>query len=1485
MLFFSCDSLWQIDSKVADVAVNLNSSDILGQPNFSIMMSEYEGESESEPSLPAIPTIATVSLYDAKSDKLIGSQIVTFSNIDTASATFEKIKIGTTVYATIEIFGENKMSFGGYDFYMDPTLFKARSENTKIKATNNNLVTRPNAVYLQPSTGDVTSGLPVGIDENSGLNPYEPVETFDKALEILKHNGTLLPDATIYLKGTLSSESYESKTLDGEGVILKKFVEFDASIGTHNMISVESDLTLKNITIDGNKKWLSTRDDYTDSLVNVSGSTLTLDSGTILQNNNGGTTGAIYISDGNVTINDGAVIQNNHGSTAGGIYVGAGGTLNMVGGNIIKNTSTGENSSAGVSIEGGTVTLSGGNITQNSSTGTNSVGGIYVGDMENNEGTPLKLSGNPVVSGNIANGVDSNVVFDASDDSTPVLVVDDIDPSAKIGLNPNNLTHGTKLVEIQDDVVVSTSNFFLPNGSTIVKEEATEGDNLNSLVVGKLVVTEVYVGGEDANDENHGVTADSPVKTFAKAKSLLTSGSGTIWVMGTLEHTATSEENADDVDIYSAEPGKTIVLKRHSFNSSALINVGGGTLTLENITLDGQCGVHIASFEGEGTVSSTDSLIKVEGGNLIIEEGTVLQNNNTNVSGSSGGGAIYIGDADSSVTMKGGAIQYNTTDRTYGGGGISVVTGSFILENGLIAYNSDAYCGGGVYVGGNFTMLDGEIRSNESLEKGGGLYLNGSVKLEGGKITDNMASVDGGGVYLNGSDVTVTLKNAPIIKGNTSNNEPSNISYDIVDYDGTPTYPVIVSGLLNGSTNSIGLSPSRVYDNGKIPVVTGDTLVTGVDGEDGYDVTSDDVKKFFLDNGNNLEFNLEENSIIAADIPVTNVYVGNSSSGSGLAPNDTTDDLQVAIDSLDESGGTIWVMETLELDTEGSFNGGDKEVAMKRFNNESTALINVMMNGTLTLENITLEGNDNATEPLVKVDGGDLVLNDGAILQNNTNIQSGDGGAIYIASGNVIINDGAIIQNNDGINGGAINIGQSGSLEMNAGAIIQNNEASGNGGGGVYNGGTFTMNGGFIRDNTATTGGAIHLNNASGAFKLNGGEIINNSAQFGGGINITSSQLEISGAPIVKDNKIIDGDGIVIVDNNIAFTSSVDTSPISVTGDLTGNPGDIGLAPSVRGNTITVVETSTDYTDIFVLDNKTDEESLYFESGKIKIESPNTVKGTFLLSGNVTDATIFDEDNRILTIGDDNLSVRNVDPSSPTSDIITVADSVTSLSLAGVNIKPLVSDSSVAGKSALSLKGKTVLTIVGTNILNGGDGGDGIKNNEAKKAGGAGGHSIDATIIIATFAGQGTLTGIGGNGGDGNNFTTNTSSSDWKVAGGGGIGGKGYGYNGGNGIGGNGGIGGPGYSNICYSNFGGAGGAGFAFGLGSIGIGGNGGVGGNGTSGGAHATAGGSGGDGYGYNGAKAQGGKGASRGTTYSGQAPLINPDGSEYIDDVLQP
>jgi hypothetical protein len=196
-----------------------------------------------------------------------------------------------------------------------------------------------------------------------------------------------------------------------------------------------------------------------------------------------------------------------------------------------------------------------------------------------------------------------------------------------------------------------------------------------------------------------------------------------------------------------------------------------------------------------------------------------------------------------------------------------------------------------------------------------------------------------------------------------------------------------------------------------------------------------------------------------------------------------------------------------------TINGGGRTIDLIGFP-KSDPLITVGKGVMLILENNTLKGlkqetdnNDKADNnvPVIKVvEGGTLVLKNGAMIKENENL-NGDGGGVRIDGGGALIMEiGSEISNNGGKNGGGVYVNLGGRFTMNGGTISDNNSrgVSEDGGGGVYVKGEFAMFSGAISDNTAQSYGGGVCVAGGGMFRLDGGTIIGNKGQAGGGVGL-----------------------------------------------------------------------------------------------------------------------------------------------------------------------------------------------------------------------------------------------------------------------------------------------------------------------------------------------------------------------------------------------
>ena len=207
-------------------------------------------------------------------------------------------------------------------------------------------------------------------------------------------------------------------------------------------------------------------------------------------------------------------------------------------------------------------------------------------------------------------------------------------------------------------------------------------------------------------------------------------------------------------------------------------------------------------------------------------------------------------------------------------------------------------------------------------------------------------------------------------------------------------------------------------------------------------------------------------------------------------------------------------------------------------------MITVSNGGTLTLDNITVDGGnskDVLAWGIVVKSGGKLLIKEGTVLQNHKKA-TGDGAADAYSYGSVlrvygsVVMDGGEITNCECRNYGNIWIDASAEFTMNGGTIHDNSLANVGtfGGGAFYVYGVLRINGGTISDHTNITnyGGAIYCTSV-GRVYLNGGVISNNTvssdlkgdAIFYSSRAGDSAELYIGGNPLITNSIYLDNTG------------------------------------------------------------------------------------------------------------------------------------------------------------------------------------------------------------------------------------------------------------------------------------------------------------------------------------------------------------------------
>jgi uncharacterized repeat protein (TIGR02543 family) len=291
-------------------------------------------------------------------------------------------------------------------------------------------------------------------------------------------------------------------------------------------------------------------------------------------------------------------------------------------------------------------------------------------------------------------------------------------------------------------------------------------------------------------------------------------------------------------------------------------------------------------------------------------------------------------------------------------------------------------------------------------------------------------------------------------------------------------------------------------------------------------------------------------------------------------------------------------------------------------------------------ETITITNNITVDEIITIPDGKNITLSGEQLTRGTT------GNLITVASGGSLTLQDITIDGNNGSysKGGGSLVTVNGTLTMKSGAFIQNNINSytfNAFGGGVYVNGTFTMDGGTISGNTSSStlpvigGGGVYVN--SGTFTMNNGIITDNIVDavltdanaLGGGVYVFDGTFNMNGGEISGNNAIAkDTDlavGGVYINYGVTFTvggvakitNNTGNSPIGekinnvylndnyITLDNPASDMEIGVYTNTASGVI--VESGVTAADAKYFFTDEADKTVAYDNGTLKIAPANTV--------------------------------------------------------------------------------------------------------------------------------------------------------------------------------------------------------------------------------------------------------------------------------------
>ena len=396
------------------------------------------------------------------------------------------------------------------------------------------------------------------------------------------------------------------------------------------------------------------------------------------------------------------------------------------------------------------------------------------------------------------NMVESKILLMNSTGRLPVLVTSALQKPLNLQLEAqaymNQIAGGKGYTVTEADI----ANIALSDAlDSHFKLDIDPENNVIYLNSSRNVGTVVYLAatGSDAND---GKTAETAVLTFARAKELLIerqSATGDNIISIPSASAGSSPKclvvRSDETWSLKGIPNAYVMLENNTNTSGYLVEVLNCTLTLEDITFDGNCyyqlkGKYATAIRGDwsdgqkagivvksGTVfrDFEDNAIYAYGSVVTIEDGAVFENNKKRSAVYATGSVQKTDDKSSEVIVNGGTFRNNLYSclSILGQSKLTVNGGTF--ENNVISNTK----GGGAILadaaGVEITVNGGVFRNNALTSVGGQtsigtvlLATNGcKVTVTGGEFYGNTcaSAENGNGFACSGTtaaDITLKLK-------------------------------------------------------------------------------------------------------------------------------------------------------------------------------------------------------------------------------------------------------------------------------------------------------------------------------------------------------------------------------------------------------------------------------------------------------------------------------------------------------------------------------------------------------------------------------------------------------------------------------------------------------------------------------------------------------------------------------------------------------
>ncbi len=636
-----------------------------------------------------------------------------------------------------------------------------------------------NPVILLCGTMTITEDATWSMEDLPGGKIVRAASGFTTACIVVEPGVTLTLDHVILDGGTQMFPSLQTASIMTHFISLE---DIDGTADKGGSLILNEGVVIQNC---GNVK------STTGAIYGWGCNTIVMNDGVKILNNIGNYTGGVSVSSGSTVILNAVEFSGNQQIGTNASLMGANGSALRIYGTSAEPSSltingatfTGNTAGVGATINVGGNTLcefNGGAVTGNTSSGVSA--GIGVGDKDKTDAATLSLNGCTIkdnISGegyaNCAVNVmkAGKVVLNGSKDAVDI---DGIYVGYTGGASGAAGIYAAKPVSYMDggidvyyDGVDINTVLLRGYGTYMLTEEDTEAYHLHSgldstyyttlmdpvdkaykVAYSRNIGSAVYLSGK-GSDENDGLSADTPVATFEKAKEILKAnlsetGENVIFVMQTVTVPADTTLELTMADI----PNGAIL--RHTTNSGYFFYVYG-TVNVHDVVLDGNRQAFAYS-------STHNAMFRVDkGGTLHLQEGTVAQN----IRGSSQSVVYVYGAKDTTntvivddLTVVNGIETYVSTMTETSGTNIFYLTGA---AGGAINLTVN----GGTITGNQARLLYVTYSSDNHLVFNGGTFSDNTVAGPGavflGSYTTNVTNTVldiNGGTYANNRSVSTS---------------------------------------------------------------------------------------------------------------------------------------------------------------------------------------------------------------------------------------------------------------------------------------------------------------------------------------------------------------------------------------------------------------------------------------------------------------------------------------------------------------------------------------------------------------------------------------------------------------------------------------------------------------------------------------------------------------------------------------------------------